>query len=49
METTKEVMVYLNLFGIESEGIIDVPTKVAEDGDTLFRFIMDNIEVDWDN
>lgn len=45
---TKEVMVYLNLFGIESEGIIDVPVEIAKSGDTLFDYIIHNVEVDWD-
>lgn len=46
---TEERMVYLNLFGIESEGIIDVPADINKDGDQLFKWIINNIEVDWDD
>jgi hypothetical protein len=45
---TREVKVYLSLQGIECEGIVDVPAHLCDDGKLLFDWIMNGIEVDWD-
>jgi hypothetical protein len=46
---TKEITIRVGLFHEELEGTFDVPANVADDGDLLFHWIMNNIEVDWDN
>jgi hypothetical protein len=49
MMETEEMTIRVSLMHEELEGTFDVPANIASDGASLFRWIMDNIEVDWDN
>lgn len=44
-----EVRVFINLGGYEMEAIVDMPESVAADGEKRFNWIMNSIEVDWED